>query len=121
MRGLHLTADLYDCRCDMRWLADAAALGPWCRQAAAAQGLEGGQDAVAAPAADGSISVALLLPGSHVCLHTWPAERAVTIDVYLSHRSGDLSALARNLMDALLQRFAPAWTEQRSLDRGDGA
>ena len=28
--------------------------------------------------------------------------------------------VARGLMYALVQRFQPEWTEQRSLDRGDG-
>src|SRR5215207_7291423 len=28
MKGLHLTADLYRCRCDAAWLTDAQKLGP---------------------------------------------------------------------------------------------
>lgn len=119
MRGLHLTADLYQCRCDSRWLADARALGPWCREAVEAVGLPVEQALCAGPAADGSVDLALLLPGSHVCLHTWPQERNASIDVCLAHRGGDLSTKARGLMEALVQRFQPEWTEQRSLDRGD--
>src|SRR5690242_8054457 len=30
MQGLHLTADLYRCRCDAAWLTDADQLGEWC-------------------------------------------------------------------------------------------
>ena len=120
MRGLHLTADLYECRCDTRWLADAASLGPWCRQAVQAAGLAVDQERVAVADADGSTSVVLLLAGSHVCLHTWPSERHAAIDVYLSQPGTDLQAQARGLMQSLVQRLAPEWTEQRSLDRGDG-
>ncbi|MBA2962872.1 MULTISPECIES: S-adenosylmethionine decarboxylase [Ramlibacter] len=118
MRGLHLTADLYQCRCEPRWLNDATQLGPWCRQAAEAVGLPVGHDLVR-PSADG-LDAALLLTGSHVCLHTHAGERSASIDVYLSHGDGDLSAKARGLMFALVQRFQPEWTEQRSLDRGEG-
>ena len=35
MNGLHLTADLHDCRCDSAWLLDAAQLGSACRSAEA--------------------------------------------------------------------------------------
>jgi S-adenosylmethionine decarboxylase len=38
----------------------------------------------------------------------------------LQLRRRDLSAKARGLMFALVQRFQPEWTEQRSLDRGEG-
>ena len=50
---------------------------------------------------------------------TWPEQRAVTADVYVCNFSGDHSSRARSLMDALVNRFQPEWTEQRSLDRGD--
>ncbi|MBK0391308.1 S-adenosylmethionine decarboxylase family protein [Ramlibacter algicola] len=115
MRGLHLTADLYNCRCDAQWLNDMGALGTWARQASEAVGLE-----VRGELVDGQ-SVALLLPQSHVCVHTWPGERGATVDVHVASGEGDLSAKARGLMYALVNRFAPEWTEQRSLDRGTEA
>lgn len=120
MRGLHLTADLYDCRCEDRWLGDAQQLGAWCTEAVHAIGLPVEQE-LFSPSRDGSsATVVLLLGGSHVCLHAWRAERSASVDVYLSHGNSDLSAKARGLMFALVQRFQPDWTEQRSLDRGDG-
>jgi len=64
MQGLHLTADLYNCRCEPVWLLDADRLGHWC-----------------------------ITPSD------W----------------------ARKPMQALVDRFAPEWTAQRSLDRGDAA
>ena len=53
-------------------------------------------------------------------LHTWPGQRAVTLDVYVCNFADDHSAKARTLMSALVDRFQPEWTEQRSLDRGWG-
>lgn len=124
MQGLHLTADLYKCRCDAAWLTDAPKLGEWCVQAVQAVGL----DAVnrlfhTFPATDkgpGGVTATVLLAESHVCLHTWPEQRAVTIDVYVCNFGADHSAKARGLMSALIERFQPEWTEQRSLDRGEG-
>lgn len=118
MRGLHLTADLYQCRCDARWLTDARQLGEWSAQAAQAVGLAVEREL--AYASDEGVTTTLLLPGSHVCLHTWPARRGVTVDVCLAGGGDERSAKARGLMYALVQRFQPEWTEQRSLDRGDG-
>jgi len=122
MQGLHLTADLYKCRCEGKWLTDAQALGDWCVEAVKAVGL----DAVnhlfhTFPATDkgpGGVTATVLLAESHVCLHTWPEQRAVTVDVYVCNFGDDHSAKARGLMFALVQRFQPEWTEQRSLDRG---
>jgi S-adenosylmethionine decarboxylase len=67
----------------------------------------------------GGVTAAVLLAESHVCLHTWPEQKAVTVDVYVCNFSGDHSAKARGLMYALVQRFQPEWTEQRSMDRGE--
>jgi S-adenosylmethionine decarboxylase len=125
MKGLHLTADLYRCRCDTEWLTDADKLGQWCLQAVHAVGLEpvnqlfhthAGADGRA-----GGVSATVLLAESHVCLHTWPAQKAVAADVYVCNFSDDHSARARGLMYALINRFQPEWTEQRSLDRGEEA
>jgi S-adenosylmethionine decarboxylase len=124
MQGLHLTADLYRCRCDAAWLTDAGKLGDWCVQAVAAAGLQPVDHLFhtfpATPAGPGGVTATVLLAESHICLHTWPEQRSVTADVYVCNFSGDHSGRARDLMDALINRFQPEWTEQRSLDRGDG-
>ena len=121
MRGLHLTADLYQCRCENRWLTDAQGLGEWSRQAAESVGLDVERELFHHSSGSGSVTTALVLAQSHVCVHTWPAERAVMVDVCVADAGEDLSAKARGLMYALVQRFQPEWTEQRSLDRGEGA
>jgi S-adenosylmethionine decarboxylase len=125
MQGLHLTADLYQCRCDSRWLTDAQALGDWCLQAVQAVGLQAvGQLFHTFPGSGqgpGGVTATVLLAESHLCVHTWPEQKAVTLDVYVCNFGANHSAKARGLMFALVQRFQPEWTEQRSLDRGEAA
>jgi S-adenosylmethionine decarboxylase len=120
MQGLHLTADLYKCRCDAAWLTDAQKLAAWCLQTIEAVGLEPVDQLFHQFPEAGGITATVLLAESHVCLRTWPGEKTVTADVYVGNSGGDHSAKARGLMFALVHRFQPEWTEQRSLDRGDG-
>ncbi len=123
MQGLHLTADLHHCRCAAAWLTDAAQLGDWCLRAVHAAGLQPVNQLFhsfpATALGPGGITATVLLAESHLCVHTWPEQKAVTLDVYVCNFSGNHSAKARGLMQALVERFAPEWTEQRSLDRGD--
>ena len=123
MQGLHLTADLYKCRCDSAWLTDAGRLGDWCVQAVKAVGLAPVNQLFhtfpATESGPGGVTATVLLAESHICLHTWPEQKAVTVDVYVCNFGGDHSAKARGLMFALVNRFQPEWTEQRSLDRGE--
>lgn len=123
MQGLHLTADLHQCRCDPRWLTDAALLGQHCVQAVGAAGLQ----AVAQlfhtfpPTASGAsgVTATVLLAESHLCVHTWPEQGAVTLDVYVCNFGGDHSAKAQALMAALEARFEPGHVERNSLLRGE--
>lgn len=123
MQGLHLTADLYQCRCEGAWLTDATRLGGWCEQAVLAAGLQPvarlAHAFPATPRGPGGVTATVLLAESHLCIHTWPEQRAVTLDVYVCNFGGDHSAKAVQLMDALVAHFAPEWTERRSLDRGE--
>ena len=123
MQGLHLTADLHNCRCDPVWMLNAEKLGAWCLQAVTASGLQSvNQLFHTFPATEhgpGGITATVLLAESHLCVHTWPEQKAVTLDVYVCNFGGNHSAKARALLQSLVDRFAPEWTEQRSLDRGD--
>ncbi len=122
MQGLHLTADLHRCRCDSRWLLDADLLGRACVEAVAAAGLQAvGQlfhtfpDTGAGP---GGVTATVLLAESHLCVHTWPEQHAVTLDVYVCNFGADHSDKARGLLDALLALFEPSHVEQHALRRG---
>ena len=122
MQGLHRTADLHGCVCDALWLIDAAQLGARCVQAVEASGLQ----AVAQlfhpfPSTElgpGGVTATVLLAESHLCVHTWPEQRAVTLDVYVCNFGGDHSAKAQALMDALCRVFQPEHTEVQRLQRG---
>ncbi len=122
MHGLHLTADLHDCRCDAHWLLDAQALGAACVDAVAGAGLQGvGRLFHTFPATlqgPGGVTATVLLAESHLCVHTWPEQRAVTLDVYVCNFGGDHSAKAHALMTALIALFAPARVERHAITRG---
>ncbi len=122
MQGLHLTADLHQCRCDSRWLLDATALGAACADAVRAAGLQAVSQLFhtfpATVHGPGGVTATVLLAESHLCVHTWPEQRAVTLDVYVCNFGGDHGAKAHALMAALLALFAPGHVERHVLRRG---
>ena len=122
MQGLHLTADLQGCRCASAWLLDATALGRACTDAVRAAGLQAvGQLFHEFPATahgPGGVTATVLLAESHLCVHTWPEQRAVTLDVYVCNFGADHSAKAHALMDALLALFQPTAVDRHALHRG---
>jgi S-adenosylmethionine decarboxylase len=123
MQGLHLTADLHQCRCAPQWLVDAALLGARCVQAVNSAGLQTvGQLFHTFPATEhgpGGVTATVLLAESHLCVHTWPEQQAVTLDVYVCNFGGDHSGKAHALMAALVELFQPGHTEQHRLHRGE--
>ncbi len=122
MQGLHLTADLHDCHCENRWLFDAHALGAACLDAVRTAGLQAvGQLFHAFPETvhgPGGVTATVLLAESHLCVHTWPEQRAVTLDVYVCNFGADHSLKAQALLNALLALFAPGHVERHALQRG---
>ena len=107
MQGIHLTADLCCCRCDPAWLLDAEQGLAACLLAVRSVGLQ----AV-------GYTATVLLADSHLCLHTWPEQHAVTLDVYVCNFSADHSAKANALMDSLLTLFMPGQVTRQALQRG---
>jgi S-adenosylmethionine decarboxylase len=122
MQGLHLTADLHQCRCAPHWLTDATALGTRCLQAVHAAGLQAvGQLFHTFPATEhgpGGVTATVLLAESHLCVHTWPEQQAVTLDVYVCNFGGDHSAKAHALLADLQTLFDPAHAQHHHLARG---
>ena len=122
MQGLHLTADMTGCQCDAAWLTDADRLGAACVQAVNAAGLQ----AVAqlfhtfpsSTYGPGGVTATVLLAESHLCLHTWPEQQGVTLDVYVCNFGGDHSAKAHALMDALLALLEPTHIVRNTIHRG---
>jgi len=123
MQGLHLTADLHDCACAPAWLTDAALLTQRCVRAVATAQLQAvAQLCHSFPATQhgpGGITATVLLAESHLCVHTWPEQRAVTLDVYVCNFGGDHSAKAHALMETLCALFEPAQVQRHVLQRGE--
>ena len=122
MHGLHLMADLHACACDAALLTDADRLGALCVQAVADAGLQAVAqlfhtfpDTAHGP---GGVTATVLLAESHLCVHTWPEQAAVTLDVYVCNFGGDHSSKAHALMGALRGLFKPATCTSNQLERG---
>jgi S-adenosylmethionine decarboxylase len=66
----------------------------------------------------GGVTATVLLAESHLCVHTWPEQQAVTLDVYVCNFGGDHSAKAQALLTDLQTLFDPTHAELSSLARG---
>jgi S-adenosylmethionine decarboxylase proenzyme len=124
MQGLHLTADLRDCRCDPLLTSDGEALRALCLAAVTETGLlpVGELFHRFAPAAQASpqsgVTGVVLLAESHLAVHTWPEFGGVTIDAYVCNFGTDNTARAEALMARLVAAFAPMRVQQQRLRRG---
>lgn len=123
MHGLHLTADLYQCKGDERYMLDADAIAELCREQTHAAGLTLVDDTwVKFPPYEGQpggVTGTVLLAESHLAIHTWPETGSVTIDVYVCNFSDDNSGKARALMEGVIAAFAPLRVLRQQLMRGD--
>lgn len=122
MNGLHLIADLHDCRCPSKLLLDAGGLETFCVDACVRHGLSvvgrlfhPFQDAAGQPA---GVTGTVVLAESHLAIHTWPEVAGVTLDVYVCNFSGDNSARAHALFDEVVAAFSPAHLEKQVVQRG---
>ncbi len=121
MNGLHLIAELHDCRCEPRLLRSVDALRELCLAVCTAPGLTPvGQvfhqfGSTTEPA---GATGAVILAESHLAVHTWPELNGVTLDLYVCNFSQDNSTAARAACDRLIAAFAPDRVERRELWRG---
>lgn len=122
MNGLHLIADLHDCRCPPSRLLEVAALEAFCVEACNRHGLtvvgrlfHGFSDAIGRPA---GVTGTVVLAESHLAIHTWPEISSVTLDVYVCNFSGDNSQRARALFEEVIAAFAPERMEKQAVARG---
>ena len=122
MNGLHLTADLRDCACHSTWFTDAEKLVKACEDMVLRCGLTPvarlAHTFPATAAGPGGVTATVLLAESHLCVHTWPESRSVSLDVYVCNFSDDNSDRATILLNALLLHFKPDRMEQNALVRG---
>lgn len=121
MNGLHLIAELHDCRCEPHLLFSVEALRDLCLAVCAVPGLTPvGQvfhqfGSATEPA---GATGAVILAESHLAVHTWPELFAVTLDLYVCNFSQDNSSAARAACQRLIAAFAPERVEQREVARG---
>ena len=122
MQGLHLTADLFQCKPQGDLLFDLVRLRQCCLEliekaelCAVGDRFHRFPDFEGHP---GGVTGMVLLAESHLALHTWPEHAAVTLDVYVCNFSTDNSVKAEELLQALIQRFAPASVERHQIERG---
>jgi spermidine synthase/S-adenosylmethionine decarboxylase len=121
MHGLHLIADLHDCRCEPRLLSDAGALRELCLVVCSTPGLTPvGQifhqfGSAEQPA---GATGAVVLAESHLAIHTWPELGSVTLDLYVCNFSQDNSAVARAAFERLIAAFVPGRLVRQELARG---
>jgi S-adenosylmethionine decarboxylase proenzyme len=121
MQGVHLTADLRDCAGSSALMTDIAALRALCLSAVADAGLVAVSELFHRfdPVADrqSGITGVVLLAESHLAVHTWPEIGGVTIDAYVCNFSADNSQRAQQLMDRLVDAFAPLRIDRQQLQR----
>jgi len=121
MHGLHLIADLQDCRGDTP-LDDADALRALCLDAIARAGLRAvGSLFHPFVGEDGQpqgVTGVVLLVESHLAVHTWPELRGVTADVYVCNVGADNSARAQAVMAQLVTAFGPRAPAIQRVRRG---
>ena len=122
MNGLHLIADLHDCRCAPGLLLDAPGLETFCVAACTRHGLtvvgrlfHPFRDTTGNPA---GVTGTVVLAESHLAVHTWPEVAGVTLDVYVCNFSGDNSARAQALFAEVIANFAPARLEKKEVACG---
>ena len=125
MQGLHLTADLRDCRGDAALMTEHSSLRLLCLAAVRDVGLTPVGELFhrfnAPDDRQSGITGVVLLAESHLAVHTWPEIGGVTVDAYVCNFSGDNSRRARRLMDALISAFAPQRITQQQLERSSPA
>jgi len=123
MQGLHLTADLSACQSPEELLCDPLRLRQYCLDLVEAAELSAVADRFHRfpdfEGKPGGVTGMVLLAESHLALHTWPEQSAVTLDVYVCNFSTDNSAKAESLLQALIKLFGPQGIVRQQIQRGE--
>ncbi len=125
MQGWHLTAELHDCAPNAHrhgdLMRDPQALRRLCIDGVTASGLTAVGECFHRFAEPGGVTGVVLLAESHLAVHTWPEQQAVTLDVYVCNIAQDNSAAAESLMATLVAAFGAQRCVRQRLARGDVA
>ena len=117
MKGLQICADLHGCAGPL--LTDLDHLRTLLVSAVQQAGLTTVADRFHAfePAGSGITGV-VLLAESHLAVHTWPEQGAVTLDLYVCNHIEDNAAKAEALWQQLRNAFAPTEAQVQRIQRG---
>ena len=121
MQGLHLTGDLFDCRCPQQRLTDMASLREYCLEAVQSAGLTPVNELFHTFPGSAGITAVVLLAESHMAVHTWPEKQGVTLDIYVCNFGADNSAKAHALLAVMLTFFNPTRSRLQGVQRGEEA
>ena len=122
MKGLHIIADLYNCR-NSELLVSSEKLRDLCVKACTDSGLTVlGQHFYQFDGMDGTqtggSTGAVVLAESHLAIHTWPERDGATLDVYVCNFTADNTAKAESVYSTLLEALDPADVLVERLQRG---
>lgn len=122
VKGLHIIADLYNCR-KGELLASSPKLRELCVNACRDVGLTVlGDHFYQFDAADGTqtggATGAVVLAESHLAIHTWPERNGATLDVYVCNYTADNTSKAEAVYNTLLKALKPAEVMVERLQRG---
>ena len=121
MKGLHILAEFTQCDATSERMVSTAALEQLCLSACQEAGLTVvGKlfHSFGTPTAPAGATGAVILAESHLAVHTWPEQRAVTFDLYVCNFSRDNRAAAEAVYDRLLKAFQPGDAQRRDVWRG---
>jgi spermidine synthase len=118
MNGLHLIGDLSGCRCDPQLLLDCDRFRDSCVEFVKQAGLTI-MDVSFRQFEGSGFTGTVVLAESHLAVHTWPERNGLTLDVYVCNYSGNNSAKARQVFEAVIDYFRPAEAARHEIERGE--
>lgn len=106
MQGIHIVANLYECKGDSKFLLHEQPVKEFCTESVLRAGLTIVKD-VFHPFDQGGVTGCLVLSESHLAIHTWPELHSVTLDIYACNYTKDNTDKARQVMQDFLTLFQP--------------
>ena len=112
-----MLGEWYGCTARRALLEDAAHLRRLCRFAADGAGLRALADHFHQCTPKGVAGI-ILLNESHLVVHTWPADRSVTLDIFVSLHASDNRVKARAVYSYLRDGLKPEKENLLQVNRG---
>lgn len=113
MNGLHIVANLKNCEFDFQ---QETALLNFCKIACIKHGLTvvGESSYIFQPQ---GFTFTILLAESHLCMHTWPENNAVALDIYTCNHSCNNNDKTKAIFRDIVGLLKPKNVEVKYIDR----